>query len=334
MVDLSTKYLGLQLKTPLVASASPLSKKLDSIRALEDAGIGGIVMYSLFEEQIIHDREAFEYVEEFGTNYIAEALTFFPDLSHYNVGPEQYLNHIRQAKEAVKVPIIGSLNGISTGGWIEYARKIEEAGADALELNIYSIPTDLNVTGQEVEQSYLELVADIRKQVHIPLAIKLSPFYTSLPHYANQLATAGVDGLVLFNRFYQPDLDIEKLEVKPNLDLSTSQELRLPLRWMALLYGRIKADLALTTGVHTAQDVIKSVMAGANVAMMASELIAKGPKRITEILDEMQRWMNQYEYPSVHKMLGSMSQKAVDNPAAFERANYMKVLISLDSHLD
>ena len=334
MVDLNTKYLGLQLKNPLVASASPLSKKLDGIRALEDAGVGGIVMYSLFEEQIMHDREAFDYVQEFGTYTMAEALNQFPDLSHYNVGPDQYLNHIREAKEAVKVPIIGSLNGISSGGWIDYARMIEEAGADALELNIYNIPTDLKVSGQELEQGYLDLVADIRKQVHIPLAVKLSSFITSLPHFANQLATAGVNGLVLFNRFYQPDLDIETLEVVPNLDLSTSTELRLPLRWIAMLYGRIKADLALTTGVHSAKDAIKSIMAGASVAMMASELIANGPRRVTEILDEMQRWMEQNEYSSVHKMLGSMSQRAVDNPAAFERANYMKVLISLDSHSD
>jgi dihydroorotate dehydrogenase (fumarate) len=334
MVDLSTKYLGLQLKNPLVASASPLSKKLDGIRALEDAGIGGIVMYSLFEEQIIRDRDAFDYVQEFGTYTMAEALNQFPDLSHYNVGPDQYLEHIRKAKEAVNVPIIGSLNGISTGGWLEFAHKIEEAGADALELNIYSIPTDVTIPGQEMEQSYLELVKDIRKQVHIPLAVKISPFITSLPHYASQLATAGVNGLVLFNRFYQPDMDIETLEITPTLKLSNSHELLLPLRWVALLYGRVKTDFALTTGVHTAQDAIKAIMAGASVAMMASELIAKGPQRVTEILGDMQRWMEQYEYTSVHKMLGSMSQRSVDNPAAFERANYMKVLISLDSRKD
>lgn len=330
MVDLTTSYLGLALKNPVVASASPISKKLDGIRKLEDAGAAAVVMYSLFEEQIVHESLALDHFLNRGTDTYAESLTYFPDLQHYNVGPEEYLELIRKAKKAVNIPVIGSLNGVSTGGWIDYAKRIEEAGADALELNVYYVATDINLTSQELEQNYVDLVKDVRSQVKIPLAVKLSPFFTALPNMANRLVQAGVNGLVLFNRFMQPDLDIETLEVTPNLILSNSNELRMPLRWVAILYGRIQADMALTTGVHTAQDVLKSVMAGASVTMLASALLTHGVKHVSDILNDMQMWMQTFEYESVQQMKGSMSQRAVAEPAAFERANYMKALTSFD----
>lgn len=331
MVDLSTTYLGLQLKHPVVASASPISKKLDGIRSLEDAGASAVVMYSLFEEQIVQESLALDHFLNAGTDTYAESLTYFPDLQHYNIGPDEYLNLISKAKKAVNIPIIGSLNGVSTGGWTEYARKIEQAGADALELNVYYIPTNPEMNSQALEQNYIDLVKDVRAQVHIPLTVKLNPFITALPNLAARLVSAGANGLVLFNRFMQPDLDIETLEVTPNLVLSNSNELRLPLRWVAILYGRVQADLALTTGVHTAQDVLKAMMAGANVTLLTSELLLHGVKRIGEIVDNMQSWMEQFEYQSVQQMQGSMSQRAVAEPAAFERANYMKALTTYDN---
>lgn len=331
MVDLQTTYLGLQLKNPVIASASPISKKLDGIRRLEDAGAGAVVMYSLFEEQIVHESLALDHFLSRGTDSYAESLTYFPDLGNYNVGPDDYLKLISNAKKAVNIPVIGSLNGVSTGGWIDYAKRIEQAGADALELNVYYIPTDPNLSSQELEQNYVDLVKDVRSQIKIPLAVKLSPFFTALPHLASRLAAAGANGLVLFNRFIQPDLDIETLEVTPNLVLSNSNELRLPLRWVAILYGRVNADLALTSGVHTAQDVLKAMMAGASVTMLASSLLMNGVKHISEILAGMQAWMETYEYESIQQMKGSMSQRAVAEPAAFERANYMKALASFDN---
>jgi dihydroorotate dehydrogenase (fumarate) len=334
MADLTTTYLGLNLKNPLVASASPLSKKVDTVKKLEDAGISAVVMYSLFEEQIIHESQALDYFLSRGTDSFAEALTYFPDLGQYNVGPEDYLNLIAKLKNTVSIPVIGSLNGVSTGGWVEYAKKIQEAGADALELNIYFVPTDPDVGSIDLEQAYVDLVADVRKQVSIPLAVKLSPFFTSLPNFASRLVKAGANGLVLFNRFFQPDMDIETLEVVPTLNLSTSSELRLPLRWVSILYSRLKADLALTTGVHTTEDVLKSMMAGANVTMLASELIAHGAGRVPELLSGMNEWMTNFEYESVKQMRGSMSQQAVAEPAAFERANYMKALTSFDNRLN
>jgi dihydroorotate dehydrogenase (fumarate) len=333
MVDLSTTYLGLSLKNPLVASSSPLSKKTATIRQLEDSGVSAVVMYSLFEEQIKHESLELDHYLNLGTESFAEALTYFPEMEHYNVGPDEYLNRIRKAKETVQIPIMGSLNGISTGGWVDTARQIEEAGADALELNIYYLSTDAKITSQELEKMYVDLVADICEQIHIPLAVKLSPFFTSLPNLAARLVKAGASGLVLFNRFYQPDLDIESLEVVPQLALSTSSDLRLPLRWVAILYGDVEADLALTSGVHTCEDAIKAVMAGANVAMVASEFVEKGPIRAKSMLEEMQAWMLKYEYQSINQMHGSMSQKAVARPAAFERANYMKALNSFDNKL-
>ena len=333
MVDLSTSYLGLQLKNPIVASASPISKKLDGIRALEDAGASAVVMYSLFEEQITNESLALDHYLNRGTESFAEALTYFPDMRSYNVGPDEYLDLIYKAKRAVNVPVIGSLNGVSTGGWVDIAKKIEQAGADALELNVYYIPTDVNLSSQELEQSYVDLVKDVRAQVRIPLAVKLSPYFTALPNLANRLVQAGANGLVLFNRFMQPDLDIETMEVTPNLVLSNSNELRLPLRWVAILYGRVQADMALTTGVHTAQDVLKAMMAGANVAMPASSLLMNGLSHVGTMLSDMQAWMETYEYQSVQQMRGSMSQKNVAEPSAFERANYMKALTSFDNRI-
>jgi len=333
MVDLNTTYLGLPLKNPLVASASPLSKKVDTVRRLEEAGAAAVVVYSLFEEQIIHESLELDYYLSHGTDSSPEAQTLFPDLGTYNVGVEGYLHHLRNLKHAVSIPVIGSLNGVSRGGWLDYARKIEDAGADALELNLYSVPTDLGRSAKELEDGYLDLIHQVRSQVRFPLAVKLSPFFTSLPHFARQAVLAGADGLVLFNRFYQPDLDVETLEVVPDVTLSTSADLRLPLRWIAILYGRIRADLALTSGVHTAVDVVKGLMAGSSVVMMASELLANGVQRIGQLTEELATWMETYEYRSLMQMRGSMSQSAVAEPGVYERAQYMKALNSFDHRL-
>ncbi len=331
--DLTTTYLGLQLKNPLVASASPLSKRLHLVRRLEDAGAAALVMYSLFEEQINHESYELDHYLNRGTNTFAESLSYFPDLDYYNLGPDPYLEHLQQVKQAVNIPVIGSLNGISSGGWINYARKIEQAGADALELNIYYVPTDTDLTSAELEEEYVKLVKDVRATIKIPIALKLSPYFTALPNLAKRFVEAGANGLVLFNRFYQPDFDLDTLEVAPNLQLSTSYEMRLPLRWIAILYGRIQADFALTSGIHTAHDVLKAMMAGANVAMTTSALLENGIDRITQILQNLQRWMEEREYESITQMRGSMSQRAVGEPAAFERANYMKALASFDARL-
>jgi len=333
MTSLSTNYLNLELKNPLIASASPLSKKLDNIKRLEDAGIAAVVMYSLFEEQITHESNALDYFLNRGTESYAEALTYFPEMDNYNIGPDNYLELITKIKSHVEIPIIGSLNGISSGGWVEYAKKIEQAGADALELNIYYIPTETKISSGEIEIAQIELVTDVRAKISIPLAVKLSPYYSALPNFAERLVNSGANSLVLFNRFYQPDIDINTLEVNPSLELSNSYDLRLPLRWVAILYDRIKADLALTSGVHNEQDVIKAMMAGANVVEIASELIEKGPKRIPEILQGIENWLVEYEYKSIEQMRGSMSHKSVREPAAFERANYMKALQTFDSRL-
>ena len=327
-MDLSTTYLGLDLKNPLVPSASPLSRNLDTIRRLEDAGAAALVMHSLFEEQITLESDQLDHYLSYFTDAFAEALDWYPAQPDYRVGPEEYLERIRRAKEAVDIPIIGSLNGISTGGWTSYAKEIEQAGADALELNIYYIPTDPAMAGTTVEQMTLDVLETVKGSISIPVAVKLSPYFSATAHVARRLVDAGADGLALFNRFYQPDLDLEKLEVTPNLLLSTSAELRLPLRWIAILYGRIPVDLALTTGVHTVEDAVKAIMAGANVAMMASELLMKGVERIGTLLTEMMQWMEVYEYGAVAQMRGSMSQQNVADPAAFERANYMKTLQS------
>jgi len=325
-MDLSTTYLGLNLKNPIVPSASPLSHTLDSMKRLEDAGAAAVVMYSLFEEQISHEAAELDHYMQYGTESFAEATSYFPEADEYNLGPEEYINHIHEAKEALGIPVIGSLNGVSTGGWISYAKKIEEAGADALELNVYHIPTNPQQSAGDVEQLYIDVLKAVKNSVKIPVAMKLSPFFSNMASMANKLDAAGVDSLVLFNRFYQPDFDLAELEVTPNVILSTPQALRLPLRWIAILHGRIKANLAATSGVHTAQDVLKMLMAGADVTMMCSALLKHGPSRLTEVLEETSRWMIDHEYVSVAQMKGSMSQKSVANPAAFERANYMKAL--------
>lgn len=330
-MNLTTTYLGKTLKNPLVASASPLSRRIDNIRRLEDAGAAAVVLFSLFEEEILHESRELDHYLTYGAESYAEALNYFPAASDFYLGPEEYLEHIRKAKEAVSIPIIGSLNGVSPGGWINYARKIEAAGADALELNLYYIPTDPALSSDDVERLYLNTLKMVRKSVNIPVALKLSPFFSAMANMAKQFDEAGANALVLFNRFYQPDLDLENLEVVPNVILSTPQSMRLPLRWIAILYGRINADLAATSGIHTAQDVLKMLMAGANVTMMASALLHHGIGHLRQVLREMEIWMEAHEYESVQQMLGSMSQKAVAEPAAFERANYIKALHSFQA---
>lgn len=328
MVDLTTTYLGLKLKNPLIASASPLTKKLDTAQQLDDAGVSAIVMYSLFEEQIIH--ESLKLNEDLlrGVESQSEALTYIPEYGQYSIGPQTYIEQLAKIKSSVSVPVIGSLNGYTTGGWVDYVCKIQDAGADALELNLYYLATDPNVSSNELEDRYVGLVNDVANQISIPLAVKLSPFVTALPNFARRLTEAGARGIVLFNRFYQPDFDLEELEVVPNLVLSNSNELRLPLRWIAILYGRVQADFALTSGVHTPEDLVKSIMAGASVAMTASALLHNGIDHAQDLLTGFQSWLEEHEYDSVEQMKGSMSQQAVAEPAAFERANYMKVLSS------
>jgi dihydroorotate dehydrogenase (fumarate) len=328
MIDLSTTYLGLKLKNPIVASASPLSKKIEQVKRMEEAGISAVVMYSLFEEQIIHESLELDHYLARGTESFAEALTYLPDAGTYSLLPDRYVANVEKLKKAVNIPVIGSLNGVSKGGWTRYARLIQDAGADALELNLYFIPTDSAIPAQELEDAQVELVASVKSSIKIPLAVKLSQFYTSLPHFMKRLAKAGTDGLVLFNRFYQPDFDIEELNISPTLDLSSSSDLRLPLRWIALQYGQVDVDFALTSGVHSATDILKAMMAGAKVSMMASELLRNGADSVSNILAELQTWMEEHEYTSIKQMQGSMSQKSVAEPAAFERANYMKVLSS------
>ena len=328
MSDLSTSYLGLSLKNPLVVSPSPLCEDLGAIRKMEDAGASAVVLHSLFEEQLTLNSQDLDRFLTSGTESFAEALSYFPDMGQFKLGPEAYLEHIQKVKKAVKIPIIGSLNGVSTGGWVSYAKKIEQAGADALELNVYYIATDPDMSGPQVEQMYADLVRDVRGSLKIPIAVKLGPYFSSMASVARRLEQAGANGLVLFNRFYQPDFDLEKLEVTPNLNLSRSEELRLRLCWVAILSGRIKADMAITGGVHTAEDVIKSMMAGAKVAMMTSALLKNGIEHLKTVREGVEAWMEKHEYASIRQMQGSMSQKSVAEPAAFVRANYMKVLRS------
>jgi dihydroorotate dehydrogenase (fumarate) len=331
MIDLKTTYLGLKLNNPLVASASPLSKKVDQVKRMEDAGIAAVVMYSLFEEQITHESLELDHFLSRNTNSSSEAMSYLPDSGQYSLLPEKYLENIGKLKKAVKIPVIGSLNGVSKGGWVRYARNIQEAGADALELNLYYIPTDPTLTAQELEDAQVELVADVKSSIKISLAVKLSPYYSSLPNFVRRLDAKGVNGLVLFNRFYQPDFDLEDLKIAHTLELSISNDLRLPLRWISILQSQVKADFALTSGVHTYQSVLKAMMAGAKVAMLASELLQNGIERIPAILQDLEVWMQEHEYTSIKQMQGSMSQKSVAEPAAFERANYMKVLSSFQN---
>ena len=328
MIDLSTSYLGLQLKNPVVVSSSPLQRELDNIRRMEDAGAAAVVMHSLFEEQINVESEELNRWLENATESFAESLHYLPDLENYNHGPDSYLELLARVKKSVRIPVIASLNGSSMGGWTRYAKMMEEAGADAIELNTYYVATDATVPGSQVEEMYIDLVKQVKASVHIPLAIKVTHFFSSIPSMMRQLDDAGADGLVLFNRFYQPDIDLEQLEVVPQLVLSRSYELLLRLNWVAIVYGSVRADLAITGGVHTAGDLLKGMMVGARVTMMTSALLENGIDHIRAVLTDVTRWMQDHEYDSIRQMQGSMSRRAVPNPSAFERANYMRVLSS------
>jgi dihydroorotate dehydrogenase (fumarate) len=328
MVDLATAYMGIELKNPVVPSASPLSSDLGNVKRMEDAGAAAITLHSLFEEQIEFEAEALGHFLEHGTNSFAEALSYFPEVDEYRREPEDYVEHIRNCKEAVDIPIIASLNGVSPGGWTGYAKKFEESGADAVELNVYFLPTNDTLMSFDVEDLYVKLLREVKKHVTIPVAMKLSPFFSAMPHVASMLDAEGADALVLFNRFYQPDIDIEDLEVTPNLQLSTPVEMRLPMRWLAILYGRVDCSMALTSGIHSSEDIIKAVMVGADVANVCSVLLREGIGKIDELLKGLTTWMDEHEYESIRQMQGSMSHKSVAEPAAFERANYQKVLNS------
>ncbi len=327
-MDLTTNYLGLKLRSPLVVSASPLSEDIDNIKRMEDAGAAAVVLYSLFEEQLRKDRLELNANLQQGTESFAEALSYFPEPDEFRLGPEEYLKHIAAAKKATRIPIIASLNGSSAGGWTEYARQIQKAGADALELNIYYIPTDMDLTGTEVELTYLDILKAVKANVTIPVAVKLSPFFSNFANMAKRLDQAGADGLVLFNRFYQPDIELESLEVKPNILLSTPMAARVPLRWIALLHGKLKASLAATSGIHRASDALKMLMVGADVTMLCSTIIRHGIPQIAMIERELVDWLQEHEYESVKQLKGSLSQKNCAEPAAFERAQYMKALTS------
>ena len=330
MLDLTTRYLGLNLRTPLVASASPLSQEISSIRQLEDAGASAVVLYSLFEEQLRQESLELDFYLNEGTESFAESLSYFPESSEYNLGPDEYLEHIRKAKAAVKVPIIASLNGSSVGGWIQYATQIEEAGADALECNVYWIVADPNTTSAEVEQHYIDILEAVKTAVHIPVAIKLSPFFSNFANMAKRLDAAGADALVLFNRFYQPDIDLDTLELTPRVLLSTPQAMRLPLTWIGILHGKVKANLAATSGIHGAEDVIKLLMVGADVTMLCSTLLRNGVNHLRSIEQGIRQWMESHEYDSVKQMKGSMSQLRCSDPSAFERAQYMRAVKSIE----
>jgi len=326
VIDLSTTYLGLRLASPLVASSSPLGESLDNLRRLEDAGAAAVVLHSLFEEQLTLESNGLDRALTAGAESNPEAPSYFPDLKGYNLGPDGYLEHIRKAKGALGIPVIGSINGVTPGAWVEFAKEIEEAGADALELNVFFIPTDPKLTAADVEQQYCDLVRHVKAAIRIPLAVKVGHQFTAFANLARRLEEHGADGLVLFNRFYQPDLDPDNLEVTSSLTLSSPYELLLRLHWVAVLYGRIHADLAVTGGVHGARDVLKAVMAGATVAMTASALLKHGIEHLTVIKRDLVLWMEKHEYESVRQMRGSLSQRSAANPEAFERANYVKVL--------
>ena len=326
MPDLSTKYMGLSLRTPLVVSANPLSQKIENIVAMEDAGAGAVVMFSLFEEQIRREAERVELIDSLTTNASAESSYFFPELQDYAIGTEKYLDLIRKAKERVDMPIIASLNGVTPEGWIEYAREIEQAGADGLEMNIYFIPADINMTSVEVEQRYVEIVRMIRKTISIPIAVKLNPYFSSIGNVSQQLQKAGADALVLFNRFYQPDFDIEELAVLPNLDLSVRSEIRLPLLWIAVLFGRVPVSLAATTGIHSAKELIKYILAGADVGMCASALLVNGIPWIGQVITDLDLYMNDMPFQSIDSFKGTLSQQHIADPTAFERSNYIQIL--------
>ncbi len=326
-MDLRTTYLNMTLRTPLVVSAcGPLSEDIDNIKRLEDAGASAVVLYSLFEEQLRQERHELEHHLTAGTESFPEALSYFPEPVQFTLGPEEYLKHVARAKETVDIPIIASLNGSTAGGWTDFAHKLQQAGADALELNIYYIPSGVRLSGAEVEKTYVDIVKAVKGVVSIPVAVKLSPFFSNMANMAKQLDDAGADALVLFNRFYQPDIDLEELEVKPSVILSTPHALRLPMRWIAILFGRVDADLAATSGIHHAPDVLKMLMAGADVTMLCSTLLARGIEHIRVIENEMGVWMEEHWYESVRQLKGSLSQMRCPDPSAFERAQYMRAL--------
>jgi len=325
-MDLSTTYLGFKLPHPLIHGASPLVDDLDTVKRLEDAGAAAIVMFSLFEEQITREQINTLMNVEMHADSFAEALSYFPEPEDYRLGPEAYLEQIARIKAAVGVPVIASLNGISPRGWLQYAPQLQEAGADALELNIYHLSTQVAESGETVENRAVEIVRTVREAVKIPVAVKLSPFFSALTHLGARLTEAGADGLVLFNRFYQPDIDIEALDVTPSLELSNSSELLLRLRWLAIMYGQVKADLACSGGVHTAADALKAVMAGAGAVQLVSALLKHGPGKLTELRDGMARWLEEHEYESLQQAQGSMSHRNCPNPEALERANYVRIL--------
>ncbi len=330
MIDLSTTYMGLKLRTPLVPSASPLTEDLDNIRLMEDCGAAAVVLPSLFEEQIEAESLALTHHLEEGTHSFTEAQTFFPSPKEFMLTPDAYLDHIRKAREAVDIPIIASLNGITSGGWTEYARYIEDAGAHALELNVYYIPTDLTRTGNQVDQTYVDILSAVKAAVKIPVAMKLSPYFSNLADVARQFSEAGASALVLFNRFYQPDIDLESLEVRPSVIPSSPQALRLPMRWIAILSGRLPLDFAATSGIHQAHDVLKMVMAGACVTQLCSTLLMNGISHIRDIERGLRLWMDDHEYGSLAQMRGSMSQLKCPDPSAFERAQYVRTLKSVN----
>ena len=330
-MDLTTTYLGLPLKHPVVASASPLSSSVDGIKRLEDGGAAAVVMFSLFEEQIRHETAALSHLTEAGSESFAESLSYFPEAVDYRVGGESYLDLIRRGVEAVDIPIIASLNGVTDAGWTAYAKEMQDAGAAALELNIFHIPADLTESGRDVEQRYLDILKSVKSAVSIPVSMKLSPFFSATGNMAKQLDDAGIDGLVLFNRFYQPDFDLDKLEVAQTLELSSPSEIRLPLLWIAVLYGKLKCSLAATTGVHSQTEVLKYLMAGASAVMTTSSLLKNGPSHASMLIGQLREWMETREYDSVKQMQGSMSQQNIADPAAFERANYIKILASYQS---
>ncbi|HEY6906371.1 MAG TPA: dihydroorotate dehydrogenase-like protein [Ignavibacteriaceae bacterium] len=327
-MDLSTNYLGLQLKNPIVPSASPLSEDISNIKLMEDAGAAAVVLYSLFEEQIEHESLELNYFTTIHNESSAEATTYFAEPFGFKTGPDEYLEHIRKAKEAVDIPIIASLNGKSLGGWVDYARKIEAAGADALELNIYLLAADSSKSSAAVEKDYVEIVKSVTSSINIPVAVKMHPYFSSVANMASQLDKAGAKGLLLFNRFYQPDIDLETLEVTPNVLLSTPMSMRLPLRWIAILYKKINADLAATSGIYSETDVIKMIMVGAKVTQMLSCLLKFGIGHISDVITKLKFWMEVNEYESIEVMRGSMSYMNVADPSVFERANYMKLLHS------
>lgn len=328
-MDLTTTYLGLKLRSPLVPSAAqPLTEEIDNVKRLEDAGAGAVVLHSIFAEQLRIEQHELHHHTTYGTDSFAEALTYFPEPENFKVGPETYLEHIRKAKEMVDIPIIASLNGSTLGEWVDFSKQIQAAGADALELNIYNIPTEIHLTGAEVEQNYLDIVEAIRADVTIPLTVKLSPFFSNLANMAGRLDRSGANGLVLFNRFMQPDISPEELEVWPHLTLSNPQEMLLPMRWIAILYGRLDADLAATTGIQKGLDVVKMLMVGARVTHVCSALLRHGIEHLRNIERELVEWMEEHEYESVDQMIGTMSQLNVIDPSAFERAQYQKVIQS------